>query len=231
MDLKHTEALLTALLRRPENSEDTVEELNSYVTDLKTGELTDSDARYIQALAKRLRVAPRPGAVPDGAGSAPDDPEPDTPDTDTPDPEVPRVEVPEGSFLERARTLARATMDRHRQRDETDPETVRNRISDQLDGLAARLEEEILKDARGDGVLPVPTGQLRMALMRDGETPALFMDGGEKELETTPGYITLAAKCDDLALRLKFETAHEPGYGEAGEPALYLVDVVISGWV
>ena len=37
MDLKHTENLLKALLRRPENSAETVEELNDYVSDLEEG--------------------------------------------------------------------------------------------------------------------------------------------------------------------------------------------------
>ena len=45
--------------------------------------------------------------------------------------------------------------------------------------------------------------------MRDNETPALFTNGNEKDLETTPGYIKLAATCDELLLRLKFETSHE----------------------
>lgn len=236
MDLKQTEHLLNALLRRPENSADLVEELNDYVSDLKNGELLDSDARYIEALAKRLGVTAGSGAAANHNVPEPVAPEPDAPDVDTLDPEVPDpvappIDVPEGSFLERARTMARDTMDKHRQGDETNPEAVRDRISDQFDGLAARLEEEVLNDARGDGVLLVPSGHLRMALMRDDETPALFMDGNEKELETTPGYITLAAKCDELALRLKFENGHEQGYAEPEEPPLYLVDVVISGWV
>lgn len=236
MDRKHTEALLKALLRRPGNSPDTIEELNDYVNDLKNGELLESDARYIQALAKRLGVAVGSAAAPDHDVSEPEVPKPEVPDVDAPDSGVPDtdaplIEVPEGSFLERARTTARATMQRHSRGDETDPATVRDHISEQLEGLAARLEEEILNDARGDGVLPIPTGHLRMALMRDGETPALFKDGNEKELGTTPGYMALSAKCDELALRLKLETGHEQGYAEPEEPPLYLVDVVISGWV
>jgi len=224
MDLKQTEHLLNALLRRPENSEDLVEELNDYVSDLKNGELLDSDARYIEALAKRLGVAPGSSAAPDVAGSEPDAPEL----------EVSPLEVAAGSFLERARTTARDTLEQHRPADETDRRTALDQVSAQLDELAAGLEEEVLKDARGDGVLPVPTGHLRMTLMRDSDTPALFMHGTEKELETTPGYLKLAAKCNELALRLKIETSHEEGYSEQGDadaPALYPVEVTISGWV
>ena len=251
MDVKHTENLLKALLRRRENSADTVEELNEYVSDLKNGELLESDARYIEALAKRLGVAAGSRPAPEGAGSdqdtsrpdssgpdtsEPDAVEPDASDVYAPDPgvadaEVPLMDVPAGSFLERARTVARASMERHRQQDDTDPATVRDFISHQLEGLAERLEEEILNDARGVGILPVPTGHLRMALMRDNETPALFSNGSEKDLETTPGYIKLAAMCDELLLRLKFETGHEEGYAEPEDPPIYLVDVVVSGWV
>ena len=262
--IKHTENLLNALLRRRENSEDTVEELNDYVSDLKNGELLESDARYIQALAKRLGVVAGSGAAPEGAGSEPDTSGPDTsgpdtaepdtaepdtagpdvpdvealdpefPDSEAPGPQVPRLEVVTGSFVERARTIARDTIDKHRPPDETDRQTVLDRVSEQLDGLAARLEEEVLKDARGDGVLSVPTGHLRMTLMRDPETPALFTHENERELETTPGYIKLAAACDELMLRLRFERGHEEGYqeqGDSGAPPLYPVDLVISGWV
>lgn len=239
MDFKHTEDLLNALLRRRENSEEMIEELNGYVGELKAGELLESDARYIEALAKRFGVAPRSGAAPDHGGADHDVPEPDVPE-----PKDPRLDVPgdgvshqkvvPGSFLERARTMARETLDKHRPASEADQRTVMERISDQLDGLAARLEEEVLKDARGDGVLPVPTGQVRMVLMRDGDIPALFVDGNERELETTPGYIRLAARCDELALRLTFETGHEDAYQEQrdpGAPSLYPAHVVISGWV
>ena len=57
MDLKHLETLLNALLRRRENSPELVEELNEYVSDLKDGTLTSSDAHYIEALAKRLSIS------------------------------------------------------------------------------------------------------------------------------------------------------------------------------
>lgn len=221
MDVKYTRTLLNALLRRRENSEDTVEELNSYVTDLQNGDLSDADARYIQALAKRLGVVPRSGTTGDSANNEPE----------ALGLEGHEREVAKGSFLERARTLARATMEKYRPPGETDHQTVLDRLSDQLDALAARLEEDVLRDAKGEGALPVPTGRLRTTLMRDPQTPALFMDGNERELHTTPGFIRLAAMCDDLALRLKVETGHEEGYAEPKKPNLYHVDLVISGWV
>ena len=60
MDRTYIESLLTALLRRPDNTAATVEELNSYLTDLKAGQLSELDAEYIQSLAVRLGVVPPP---------------------------------------------------------------------------------------------------------------------------------------------------------------------------
>ena len=58
MDLVRIEALLKALLNHRENSPELVEELKEYTSDLKDGSLAPSDARYIEALAKRLNISP-----------------------------------------------------------------------------------------------------------------------------------------------------------------------------
>lgn len=213
MDRTYTEDLLNALLRRPENSDQLVEELNWYMSDLKSGELSESDADYIQALADRLGVVVRSADFSDtGSG--------------------------EGTFLERVRAIARATMDSRRPAESGDETERLEPLSARLDLLADRLEQEVLKDAHADGAFPLPVGHIAVTLMQGDDTPAIFMDGNEQAVKTTPGYARLEQKCNTLGLNLTLkkhcrhvdegQPAMEP---DAPAPILYHADVVISGWV
>ena len=206
-------SLLKTLLRREDNSPELVEELNWYLKDLEAGTLSSSDESYVRALGARLGIS-----APVLDASMDDDPG-------------------DGSFLNVLKATTRATEHEWvKSLEAHDAERIA-RLSAQFELLAERLEEAALEDARGEGFFGYATGQVCATLENEDGRPALFMSGNEKELESTPGYIILSEKCNDLGLDLRFKN----NFSEAAQhqsqkgfhslaPTLYHVDVVVSGW-
>lgn len=212
----HTvEPLVKALLKRKDNSPEFIEELNSYLEDIRKGELWDDDVKYIHALAKRLGVSTSESEAQEDIDAVPDD----------------------VSFLEHATATAQETHDRWQRENRVDDEDRRDWVSTQLAGIAADLESLVLADARGEGGLGVPTGEVRVTLKDDDGIAIVFRDGNEADLEATPGYQTLSGACERLELDLHLDPGtpdedDQEGEDEDEDPDTgpYAVEVVVSGW-
>ena len=89
---------------------------------------------------------------------------------DAPNRDVPPLEVGDGLVPECAQEPSRETIDKYRPPDATDRQTILDRVSEQLDGLAARLEEKIRKDARGR--TPPPRASLRISSSNRAASPS-----------------------------------------------------------
>ena len=214
MDSRYAEILLNILLQRKENSSEFVDELRSYLNDLSDGQLKDSDIDYLRALANRLNVNIPNFGQPLGNDQASKD----------------------VSFLDGVKVIAQTTEEKWRQELEEEDKERLLRLSAALQRFADDLEREVLGDARGDH-FGLPSGEVRMRLERESGQPELFMRGNEEDLKTTDGYKKLHDKCQQLSLKLEFESDFEEVWEDQRAlgfhrfaPTVYHVDVVVSGW-
>lgn len=215
MDTQSVELLLSALIAREENSPEFVDELQSYRQNLQDGELTEADVAYLQAVARDLGVSVR------------------SPHSRVPEDE----EANDRQFVETARGIARDTYDRWQRDLEAEDEERMDRLVSQIRGFAGELKDKVVEDARGEGMLAIPTGEVRMTLENERGQPELFYGGNEKALEMTEGYRELAEKCKELGLKLELENNFHEVWQEQESskphelaPTLYHVEVVVSGW-